>query len=84
MNTWIWYLLVYSFLGYLLEVAYAKIVHGRGSGRQVPAAAALMPGVRGGGVAIVALQRSQSSALVGDGGGLRGGHGGGAAVWTLL
>lgn len=83
MNTWIWYLLVYSFLGYLLEVAYAKIVHGRGSGRKCLLLLPLCP-VYGGGRGHCGPQRSQSSALVGDGGGLRGGHGGGAAVWTLL
>lgn len=48
MNTWIWYLLVYSFLGYLLEVAYAKIVHGRGSGRKCLLLLPLCP-VYGGG-----------------------------------
>lgn len=84
MNTWIWYLLVYSFLGYLLEVAYAKIVHGRGSGRKCLLLLPLCPVYGGGGRGHCGPQRSQSSALVGDGGGLRGGHGGGAAVWTLL
>ena len=55
MNTWIWYLLVYSFLGYLLEVAYAKIVHGRGSGRKCLLLLPLCPVYGVGGVAIVAL-----------------------------
>lgn len=55
MNTWIWYLLVYSFLGYLLEVAYAKIVHGRGSGRKCLLLLPLCPVYGVGAVAIVAL-----------------------------
>ena len=55
MSTWIWYLLVYSFLGYLLEVAYAKIVHGRGSGRKCLLLLPLCPVYGVGGVAIVAL-----------------------------
>ena len=54
MNTWIWYLLVYSFLGYLLEVAYAKIVHGRGSGRKCLLLLPLCPVYGVGAVAIVA------------------------------
>lgn len=55
MSTWIWYLLVYSFLGYLLEVAYAKIVHGRGSGRKCLLLLPLCPVYGVGAVAIVAL-----------------------------
>ena len=55
METIIWYLLVYSFLGYLLEVAYAKIVHGRGSGRKCLLLLPLCPVYGVGGVAIVAL-----------------------------
>lgn len=55
MNTWIWYLLVYSFLGYLLEVAYAKIVHGRGSGRKCLLLLPLCPVYGVGAVAIVVL-----------------------------
>lgn len=55
MNTWIWYLLVYSFLGYLLEVAYAKIVHGRGSGRKCLLLLPLCPVYGVGAVAIVAI-----------------------------
>lgn len=55
MNTWIWYLLIYSFLGYLLEVAYAKIVHGRGSGRKCLLLLPLCPVYGVGAVAIVAL-----------------------------
>lgn len=55
MNTWIWYLLVYSFLGYLLEVAYAKVVHGSGSGRKCLLLLPLCPVYGVGAVAIVAL-----------------------------
>ena len=55
MSTWIWYLLIYSFLGYLLEVAYAKIVHGRGSGRKCLLLLPLCPVYGVGAVAIVAL-----------------------------
>lgn len=55
MNTWIWYLLVYSFLGYLLEVAYAKLVHGRGSGRKCLLLLPLCPVYGVGAVVILAL-----------------------------
>ena len=34
MGDLVWYILVYSFLGYLLEVCYARVVHGHGSGRK--------------------------------------------------
>ena len=55
MNNLIWYLLVYSFLGYLLEVAYAKAVHGHGSGRKCLLLLPLCPVYGAGGVVIAAL-----------------------------
>lgn len=55
METIIWYLLIYSFLGYLLEVGYAKLVHGRGSGRKCLLLLPLCPVYGVGAVAIVAL-----------------------------
>ena len=55
METIIWYLLIYSFLGYLLEVGYAKLVHGRGSGRKCLLLLPLCPVYGVGAVAIVAI-----------------------------
>lgn len=55
METIIWYLLIYSFLGYLLEVGYAKLVHGRGRGRKCLLLLPLCPVYGVGAVAIVAL-----------------------------
>lgn len=55
MRDLIWYLLVYSFLGYLLEVAYAKVVHGHGGGRKCLLLLPLCPVYGVGAVAIVAL-----------------------------
>ena len=55
MNRLIWYLLVYSFLGYLLEVAYAKAVHGHGSGRKCLLLLPMCPVYGVGAVAIAAL-----------------------------
>ena len=55
MNNLIWYLLVYSFLGYLLEVAYAKAVHGHGSGRKCLLLLPMCPVYGVGAVAIAAL-----------------------------
>lgn len=55
METIIWYVLIYSFLGYLLEVGYAKLVHGRGSGRKCLLLLPLCPVYGVGAVAIVAL-----------------------------
>lgn len=63
MNTMIWYLLVYSFLGYLLEVAYARAVHGSGRGRKCLLLLPLCPVYGVGGVAITALCSPQSHPL---------------------
>lgn len=63
MDTMIWYLLVYSFLGYLLEVAYAKAVRGNGHGRKCLLLLPLCPVYGVGGVAITALCNPQSQPL---------------------
>ncbi|WP_158099364.1 putative ABC transporter permease [Pseudoflavonifractor sp. An85] len=55
MQELIWYILVYSFLGYLLEVAYSKVVHGHGRGRKCLLLLPLCPVYGVGAVAIVAL-----------------------------
>lgn len=55
MKAMVWYLLIYSFLGYLLEVAYSKLVHGHGRGRKCLLLLPLCPVYGVGAVAIVAL-----------------------------
>lgn len=55
MKELIWHILVYSFLGYVLEVAYSKAVHGHGRGRKCLLLLPLCPVYGVGAVAIVAL-----------------------------
>ena len=55
MNRLIWYILVYSFLGYLLETAYARLVRGHGGGRKCLLLLPLCPVYGAGGVVIAAL-----------------------------
>lgn len=63
MDDLIWYILFYSFLGYLLEVAYARAVHGSGNGRKCLLLLPLCPVYGVGGVAITTLCTTQSHPL---------------------
>lgn len=63
MKELIWYILVYSFLGYLLEVSYAKVVHGHGRGRKCLLLLPLCPVYGVGAVAIVALAGPHANPL---------------------
>lgn len=63
MKAMVWYILMYSFLGYLLEVAYSKLVHGHGRGRKCLLLLPLCPVYGVGAVAIVALSGAQPDPL---------------------
>lgn len=63
MKELIWYILVYSFLGYVLEVAYSKVVHGHGRGRKCLLLLPLCPVYGVGAAAIVALCNPQSTSM---------------------
>lgn len=63
MKELIWYILVYSFLGYALEVAYSKAVHGHGRGRKCLLLLPLCPVYGVGAVAIVAFAGANPTPL---------------------